>query len=187
MTLAAPQTRYTPQDLLDHEDGGLFELVDGQLVEKKMGALANKTVVIVSFHLFAFLRDSKLGELYSEQTYQCFPIEPSLVRRPDLSFISAERTSGVPNDGHCPIAPDLAIEVLSPNNTAYDLDRKLADYRSAAVKLTWVVNPEQRTVRIHRLDHTITELHEADTLTGESALPGFSIRVKELFPPILTP
>lgn len=181
MSIAAPQTRFTPEDLLDLRDEGRFELVDGKLVEKKMSSLANKTVTLISFHVFSFIRASRLGDLYTEQAYQCFPDDR--IRRPDLSFVPAQRAPLVPREGHCPIPPDLAIEVLSPNDKAYDLDKKLLDYRTAGVKLTWVVNPDVRTLRIHRADHSITELQETDTLTGESVLPGFSISVKELLPP----
>ena len=85
-------------------------------------------------------------------------------------------------EGHIRIAPDLAIEVVSPNDKVYVLDQKLAEYRDAGVKLIWVVNPNSRNIRVYRLDHTFAEFLENDTITGESVIPGFSILVSELLP-----
>ncbi len=84
----------------------------------------------------------------------------------------------------CGVAPDLAIEVISPGDTINDFEDKLIDYRWAGIKLVWEVNPTFRFVRVHRLDDTITFLRENDTLTGEDVLPGFSAKVKELMPAI---
>ncbi|HET6247319.1 MAG TPA: Uma2 family endonuclease [Tepidisphaeraceae bacterium] len=183
MTAIAAHTQYTPDDVLRLEDEGLFELVDGKLVEKPMSSLANKTAGIVTIQLGVFLQKSGGGDLLPEQTFQCFPHDRDLIRRPDVAFISAARSAGVPDEGHVPIAPDIAIEVVSPNDTIYELDEKLADYRMAGVKAVWVLNPNSRVLRIHRLDHTFAELQETDTLSDESILPGFSILVRDLLPP----
>jgi len=182
MTAVSAPSRFTPDDLLQLESEGLFELVNHQLVEKNMSSLATYTASIVAGELFIYLKASQGGRIYLEQAFQCFPHDPDLIRRPDLAFVSANRIKSVPEEGHVPIAPDLAIEVVSPNDKVYELDEKLADYRAAGVQLVWVVNPKARTLRIHRLDKTATELHENDTLTGESVLPGFSLAVKELLP-----
>lgn len=183
MTVFATQTHFTPDDLLRLDDGNLHELVDGRLVEKQMSFLANKTAGIITTCLTNFLKESGRGDVVPEQTFQCFPHAPGLVRRPDISFISADRLSGVPEEGHVPIPPDLAIEVVSPNDKIYELDEKLADYRLAGVTLVWVVNPKLRHVRVHRLDLTMSQLNDGDTLSGESVLPGFTVVVKELLPP----
>ncbi|HZL35200.1 MAG TPA: Uma2 family endonuclease [Tepidisphaeraceae bacterium] len=183
MTAIAAPTHFTPDDVLRLESDGLFELVDNQLVEKRMSFLANRTASIVCGRLFAFVDGAALGVICNEQSFQCFPHDPELIRRPDLAFISADRLAGVPDEGHVPIAPDIAIEVVSPNDKVYELEEKLSDYRSAGVKLTWVVNPRARNIRIYRLDKTTAELLENDELSGESVLAGFSILVKDLLPP----
>lgn len=72
--------------------------------------------------------------------------------------------------------------MISPIAKIYELDQKLAEYRNAGVKLIWVVNPNSRSVRVHRLDHTVSEFTETDIITGESVIPGFSILVSELLP-----
>jgi len=83
------------------------------------------------------------------------------------------------------LASDLAVEVLSPGDSAYEVDQKLAEYLSAGVTLIWVVNPDTRTVRIHRPRNAqpgpISMLHESDTIDGEEVLPGFSCKVSEFF------
>ncbi|HZK81864.1 MAG TPA: Uma2 family endonuclease, partial [Humisphaera sp.] len=179
MTVATLETPVSPEDLLDLDSDLLYELVDGRLVEKKMSSKASETAGIVALELGIFLKKSHSGKLYPEQTFQCFPRYPGLIRRPDVAFVTAERLPGVAAEGHVRIAPDLAIEVVSPNDKVYVLDQKLAEYRDAGVKLIWVVNPNSRNIRVYRLDHTFAEFLENDTITGESVIPGFSILVRD--------
>jgi Uma2 family endonuclease len=182
MTVSLQATRFTPDDLLGLDSDGLYELIDGKLVEKKMSSLASKTANRIAHHLSNWTQNFQRAEVYPEQTFCCFPADPELVRRPDVSLILADRLSQVPAVGHVPIAPDLAVEVVSPNDKIYELDEKLQDYRAVGVKLVWVVNPNSRTIRIHRLDHTVSELDDTQTIEGESVLPGFSVSVAELLP-----
>ena len=76
----------------------------------------------------------KLGKIYPEQSFKCFPELPYQSRRPDISFISADRTKLVAAEGHIAIVPDIAVEVVSPKDKLYEVDEKLDDYRSAGVK-----------------------------------------------------
>jgi Uma2 family endonuclease len=184
MTLANVPTPFTPDDLLNLESEGLFELVDGKLVKKQMSSVASETAGIAFARLFNFLEKSGGGIPYPEQTFQCFPHDPSLVRRPDVAFVTADRLAQVAPEGHITIAPDLAVEVVSPTDKIYELDEKLADYRAAGVKLVWVINPNSRVLKIHRINHTYEELKETDTLSGESILPGFSVLVRDMLPKV---
>ena len=87
-------------------------------------------------------------------------------------------------EGHVPIAPDLAIEVVSPSDKAYEVDEKIADYRSAGVKLIWIINPKMRVMRIYRADRNGSELmSDSDIVTGDPALSGFSMPLRNLLPP----
>lgn len=183
MTTVQANTRFTPDDLLRMEDDGLFELIDGRLVERHMGYLSSLTAGRVTNALFTHASKQQLGDVLPEQSFRCFPHEPDRIRRPDVAFILASRASGLPMEGHVPIAPDIAVEVVSPTDLIYDLDEKLADYRAAGIKLIWVLNPNSRTLRIHRPDHSVTELDESGILKGESVLPDFAIAVAELLPP----
>ena len=185
MTTAISSTsRVTPDDLLRLEEEGLYELVDGRIVEKQMSYLANLAAGRITTVLSNYVAPSKLGDVLPEQSFQCFPNEPDRIRRPDVAFILAARAPKGPIQGHVTIAPDIVVEVVSPSDRIYDLDEKLVDYRMAGVKLVWVVNPNSRTIRVHRPDQTVTEFSASDTLTGESVLPGFSAIVSELLPPV---
>jgi Uma2 family endonuclease len=86
-----------------------------------------------------------------------------------------------PSRGYDDIPPDLVVEVLSPRDIATELDQKVEEFLRAGVRLVWVVNPDTRTVRIHRLDGSISGLHETDELSGEDVLPGFACPVAALF------
>lgn len=180
----AVTSRYTPEDLLTMPDGDRYELVNGQLVEREMSGLSSLVGSETNRLLGNVARPAQLGwVLQSDASYQCFPHEPGRVRRPDGSFIRRGRISlDQLERGHIRIAPDLAIEVTSPNELADEIDEKVEDYLRAGVHLVWVISPATRTVRIHRPDGSDTRLHEVDELTGEDVLPGFSCRVGELFP-----
>ena len=182
MTLVAATRQFTPEDLLDLSGDKLYELVDGQLVENQISFLAGACTAEITYFLKDHLRHTPAGWLVSEVTFQCFPHNPDMVRRPDIAFISAGRAASVPDEGHVRVAPDIAIEIISPGDKINDFEDKLADYRSAGIKLVWEVNPTFRYVRIHHPDRTTMLLEENDTLTGESILPGFSVKVADLMP-----
>ena len=186
MSTLAATTRYTPEDLLRMPDGNRYELIDGQLVEPNMSLWSSYVAGETHGILREFCRGRKPGWLLPEgASYQCFPHAPLKVRKADVSFIKLERLSlaQATEEGHITIAPDLAVEVLSPNDTAYEVDEKVQDYQQAGVSLVWVINPKVRTVVVHRLGGAGTVLHEDDELTGEDVLPGFHCRVGDLFVP----
>jgi Uma2 family endonuclease len=186
MSTVVEHTHHEPEDLLTMPDGDRFELVDGQLVERKMSKWSSY-VAGSTFHRLRNHSDAhRLGWVYPEGTsYQCFPDDPKRVRRPDVSFIRLDRMSSeeAMSEGHVRIVPDLAVEVISPNDLAYDIDEKVDEYETAGVKLIWIVNPQMRTVRVHRADGTVRLLREKDELDGEQVFPGFRCRVGELFLP----
>ena len=174
---------FTPEDLLAMPDGDRYELVDGHLLERGMGSWAG----FVAGQLFLLIGQHKLGKslgllLNSDVSYQCFP--GNRVCKPALSFILSDRLPGnrVP-EGHIRIAPDLAVEVLSPTDIQYEVDRKVAEYLAAGVQLVWVINPETRIVILYRVDGSINGVREAGELDGENAVPGFRCRVADLFIP----
>ncbi len=107
---------------------------------------------------------------------------PRTVRVPDASFVRADRlpTGGI-RSGLLKLAPDLAIEVLSPSEPVKELEEKVDDYLSCGTPLIWVVDPVRRTVRIVSTDSTELVLQEGDTLNGGRVLPGFSCAVEEIF------
>ncbi len=179
----AVQSRLTAEDLLAMPHEKDFELVDGELVERKMGNESSFIAGNLFFLLASFVRPRRLGiVLPAEAGYQCFPDSADRVRKPDVSFVCSGRLpNNRPARGYDTIAPDLAVEVLSPRDLASEVDQKVEDYLQAGVRLVWVVNPDTRGVRVHRADGSITGLHEQDDLSGEEVIPGFLCPVAALF------
>lgn len=172
-----------PDDLSAMPDGDKYELVNGLPVEKQMGAEAGEVTNLLTAFLTLFVRQHSRGHTYDGQTgFQCFPHDPNLVRKPDLSFVAAGRLAGEKSPkGHVKIAPDLAIEVVSPNDLYEEVEAKVEQYRSAGVKLIWVISPGSKTVLIRRLDGTCAEVNESGELSGEDVVPGFTCKVADLF------
>ena len=186
MTVAVARGRFTPDDVLRLEDQGLYELVDGKLIEKQMSPLANATAGRITTYLNIVAMKNDAFEVLPEQTFQCFPDDPDKLRRPDVAVIVRRPGQHLPDEGHLRVVPDVVVEVISPTDLIYELSEKLEDCRRAGVKLAWIVNPKAKTVDVHHLDqeeYTITVLDEGDTLTGGSVISGFSARVGELIAP----
>jgi Uma2 family endonuclease len=186
MSTITTTTIYTPEDLLRMPDGDRYELIDGQFVEQTTSWWSCFVAGQLFSHLADYCKANRLGwTLLQGTTYQCFPDAPANVRRADVSFIKGERLSltQAKAAGHVTIAPDLAVEVLSPNDLAYEVDQKLQEYLSAGVRLVWIVHPQTQTVDVHRIQGTSTILHENDDLDGEDVVPGFRCRVGDLFIP----
>jgi Uma2 family endonuclease len=183
------QSLSTPEELLAMPNSGLVELVDGALVEKNMGAESSYIGGEILRLLGNHCREHKLGWAFGADCgYHCFPDRPNDVRKPDVSFVRLGRLEGerVP-EGFLGIAPDLAVEVVSPNDLVYEAARKLDEHLRAGVPLVWVVNPSSRTVLVYRGDGSIQGLRAEDELSGESVIPGFRCRVEALFPPAPAP
>jgi Uma2 family endonuclease len=175
---------YTPADLLAMPDAVCFELVDGRLVERNVSALSSWVGGRLHRLIDVFVDENRLGWAWpTDQGYECYPDSPGKIRKPDVSFIRRERMpEGRTSEGYITIAPDLAAEVLSPNDLAYEVELKVVEYLSAGVRLVWVINPEMRSVHIRRADGSVAWLREADELSGEDVLPGFRAQVSSLFP-----
>jgi Uma2 family endonuclease len=183
MSTVATNLPFSPDELLTLPDADAYELVGGELVERKMGAKSSFIAGKVYARLERFCDDQRLGWVFPEGTsFRCFPDEPDKVRRADVSFIRFGRLAReqLP-EGHLRTAPDLAVEVVSPNDLAYDVDSKVEDYLQAGVRLVWVVNPATRTVRVHRPDGPGATLRADDELTGGEVLPGFRCSIRDLF------
>jgi Uma2 family endonuclease len=163
-----------------HEDR-LYELVDGVLVEKIMGAPQACITSVLCRRVGTFVEEHDLG-------YTMGPDGPTrllegLVRLPDMCYVSWKRmpTKEFPADPIPGVVPNLAAEVLSEGNTRAEIERKLKEYFLAGVELVWIVDPYQRTVAVYTAPDQATTLTEKDTLDGGSVLSGFAMPVKDLF------
>ena len=178
----APGTA-TQEDVIkirEHERR-LFELVDGVLVEKVTGYWESVLAVELAGLLRDFLKRRKLGTLAGEAGM--LRLSPGLVRIPDLSFISHARLAHHRRARApiLPLAPDLAIEVLSEGNTRREMARKVSEYFASGCRLVWLVDPRSRTVAVYTSADKPTVLREEQTLTGGDVLPGFRLPLRKLF------
>lgn len=179
--------RVTAAELLAMPNAKDFELVNGELVERNMGWESECLGTNLLALLWTFCREHGCGWVNgSSAGYQCYeesiPDDPDRVRKPDVSYISAERiTADVETSGHCDIVPDLAVEVISPNDRYSEVEEKVDEYLRAGVRLVWVVDPLAKTIRIHRANGTVQDLNLTDELSGEDVIAGFHCPVGEVF------
>ena len=162
------------------DDDKIFEIVDGQLEEKPMaGAKHGGVGVRLSAKLFLHVDAHQLGGVYGPDTN--FTIGKR-ERVPDVSFVSAAR---IPPEGEpesaWPIAPDLAVEVISPNDAWEQLYRKLREYFQAGVRLVWYVYADSSTIRVFTSVESMRELTIHDVLDGGDVLAGFELAIEQLF------
>ena len=157
----------------------LYEIVDGQPEEKEMpGARHSGICARLAIELGVYLKANRLGGLYVEGSFQIGANE----RIPDLAFVSAPRMppEGEP-DTKWPMAPDLAVEVISPNDLYEKVYAKALEYLTAGVKQVWLVSPEHHTVTLYRSATDITAFPEDRDLVSEDLLPGFHCSLREIF------
>jgi Uma2 family endonuclease len=164
----------------DHEDR-LCELVDGVLVQKSGGLKESVIAAHVGSLLVQFVALRALGLVAGAGgTIQ---LKLNLVRIPDASFFSWDRLPGgkVPKEPVPLLIPELAVEVISPDNTRKEMGEKLRDYFENGVRLVWFVRPKSRVVDAYKAPNHFTRLRASMRLDGGDVLPGFSVLVGELF------
>ncbi len=183
-TIRRPRT-YTPDDVFDMEDEGkAFELNElGELQPRASGAYASLVAAHVGSELLRFA-DAHEGVVYgSDLPLLAWPGRARLLRRPDVSYVTRSRlASGRSPVGPLTIAPEVVVEVIVPLEKATLVERKIAEYLDAGVRLVWVIYPEERRAFVRRPDGSATVIEADDPLSGEDVLPGFSVRLGDLIP-----
>jgi Uma2 family endonuclease len=183
MTVLAEQSIISAEQFEALPNSDDYELIDGQLRERKaMGAGSSRVAALVSRLILNHVLAAQSGHVFdSSTTYRCFD-NPDTLRRADVSFIRHQRMPEVPV-GVINISPDLVVEVISPNDLAYEVNEKVEQYLAAGVPLVWVIYPNTRTVQVHHKDGRIADLRQDQTISGEDVLPGFACSISEFFPP----
>lgn len=165
------------------DDGNRYELVNGELINMgNSGALHGYICSTLMILLGGYVRLKNLGVMFDSST--AFKMRNGNKRAPDVAFFAKERLQGVTTlpSGFLDDAPDLAIEVLSPNNTVEEINDKIAEYFENAARLVWVINPYQHYVLVYRSAQEPDRLLKStDALDGEDVIPGFTLPVAELF------
>src|SRR5262249_32547023 len=139
------------------------------------------TAGLVVQYLGAYLLQHRIGRLFvAEAGFRAGPGESLYC--PDASYLSNERIAAMTLDDFVPFAPDIAIEVRSPDNPMRKLETKARNYLSHGARRVWIFRPQDRTMRVYRPRAPIQILRADDILTAEEVLPGFTVRVGDLFP-----
>lgn len=184
--LDRPKTKADAPALIKHGDDLLFELVNGQRVElENMSSYSSQLSNQLYVAILRFLSDSSQGTLLFETLFAIpSPADPGKQRRPDLAFLHARRwpvEKRAPDTDPWPAVPNLAVEVLSPNDRIQEVTDKIHEYFEAGVELVWVVNPRRETVSVYTSAQQVTILGKSDTLTAGEVIPGFALPLGQLF------
>jgi Uma2 family endonuclease len=127
-----------------------------------------------------FVRPRRLGRVYGSNAGYRLPNGD--LRAPDVSFVRQERLPGGRSPkGFADYPPDLMVEVLQPGGRPGDVAYKLGEFFDWGTPLVWVIDSERQTVTVYRSLSDVQTLQAHDTLEGEDVIPGFSVRVGELF------
>ena len=155
----------------------LCELVDGTLVDKTTGSHESNLTARLIYALMCFAEPRQLGEFLGPDGMIRFA--PGQVRLPDIAFYRRERLPGgtLPRQAILDLIPDLVVEILSEGNTRAEMDRKLAKYFAAGVRLAWYADPRRREVAVSEAVDRVVVRDESATLDGGAVLPGFTLRV----------
>lgn len=165
------------------DDGFRYELIEGDLIKMSPAGFEHGVVTQnLSELLSQFVKSQKLGLVPTAETGFLLSREPDTVRAPDVSFVTNEQLErcGLPVS-YFPEAPALAVEVVSPDDTAEKVDSKIREWVRAGTKLAWVVYPGGRSVTVYRALDDIRVLSEKDNLEGNELIPGFACPVADIF------
>ena len=178
----ATTVHLTADDLATLPDNGWrYELIRGELERMPPDNIGHgETTENLLAPLLPFVRGQRLGRVLVNVGF-IFEHEPDTVLAPDVSFVRADRLPAADEPAFPDMAPDLAVEILSPSNRAAEMARKLAVYLAAGVRLVWFIDNRSRSVAVHGADGAARLLGEGDVLDGGDVLPGFAIPVAELF------
>ena len=179
----APTTRPMTADELLHmpNDGFRYELVRGELRKMPFADhVHSERALAIGASLLIHARANRLGRVYGADTG--FELAPDHVRAPDAAFVRAERADAAQDsDGFFPGPPDLAVEVISPDDLYIDVEEKIADWLDAGAIAVVVANPSGRTVEIRRSRTDVVILNENDVLEVQDVVPGWRMPVADIF------
>jgi Uma2 family endonuclease len=158
------------------------ELVSGQLIVREPAGFRHGRIAARLAHrLSERVEANDLGVVCAAETGFVLKREPDTVRAPDVAFISRERRPDPEPVAFAELAPDLAVEVLSPDDRPGAVLSKVADWLNAGSRMVWVVDPVRRLVRVYRQDGSESVVTGTGALDGEGVVPDFSCDVHSLF------
>lgn len=160
------------------------ELLNGEpiLRQPAEGALHETTLNLIAFPLGQHVMAHQLGYMFPAGTGFLLRRNPDLVRDPDLAFCTHERVRMEVSSDYCYFAPSLAIEVISPQDSAGEVMQRVTDYLLGGTQLVWLLYPQQEKILVHYPSYRALLLNRHDLLDGGDLLPGFSLSLSSVFP-----
>ena len=182
--MAVQEQLLTVEEFWAEYAGKPFELVHGRIVEvMPAGGTHGGTTRRTGARVGDFVDANDLGEVFGAETG--FQLAPDVMRGADVAFVRRDKWAAVENqEKYVPFAPDLAVEVVSPNDGALEVLNKVEEYLAAGTLLVWVMYPDTRKVVVHYPDHTARTFGAGEMLDGGDVLPGLKLAVADLFPPL---
>jgi Uma2 family endonuclease len=178
----AAETITTAEQLFQFPGLGACELLRGELVMMSpAGSKHGRIALRIGGILSSFVELQGLGVVLGAETGFRIAENPDTVRAPDVAFIRRERVGAELPDGFFPGAPDLAVEVLSPNDRAGEVLAKVQDWLGAGSAAVWVADPKTQTVMVYGADRKAVLLTASESIAGGDLLPGFSASVAGFF------
>lgn len=180
-TLTRPMT--ADELLAMPDDGHRYELVKGELIQMSpTGDEHGQVTIELAASLHLYVKKHSLGRVYAAETGFKLESDPDTVRAPDIAFVRRERVEATGTlSGFRSGAPELVVEVLSPSDRIGKVEAKVKQWLESGALLVWVVSPKLHTVTVYRSLTDITTFTENDTLDGGDVVPGFQIKVAEIF------
>lgn len=165
------------------DDGYRYELVKGELIQASpTGDEHGQVTVTLTAALYQQVKQHNLGRVYAAETGFKLESDPDTVRAPDVAFVSRERVEATGTlTGFRSGAPDLVVEVLSPSDRIGKIEAKVKQWLETGARAVWVVSPKLKTVTVYRSLSDIVTLTEKDNLDGDDVVPGFQIKVADIF------
>ena len=165
------------------DDGYRYDLIDGALIRLTPAAGGHGEVAFeIAWHLGGFVRPRRLGRIYAAETGFILGRNPDVVLGPDVAFVREDRIpTDYDPDHFLPVAPDLAVEVISPSERHGQITTKVRKYLQGGVRLLWLVNPRRRTATVYSPGAEPRVLTEADELDGGDVLPGCRLPIAAIF------
>jgi Uma2 family endonuclease len=162
-------------------DRRLCELVHGTLVEKAIATKEAAIAILVGHYVLIFVKKKDLGMVRGADGM--FRLKTSLVRIPDVAYISWARLPGgqLADEAIADLVPELAVEVLGASNTPRETAFRVEEYFRAGVKLVWLIDPKTQTSEEYTSPTTARQVAKTQALDGGDVLPGFRLTLKLLF------
>ena len=173
----------TAEELYQMGSNARYELWEGVLKELspsslKPGIVAARMVGV----LLKYVETHDLGYVSTAEAGYILNSNPHTVVASDIAFVGGDRfPDGLPESGFSPLPPDLAVEVISPTDRKADIAQKQELYRKAGVPLVWWVDPERKTVTVHRLGQAPETVEATGVLDGGGVLPEFTLELGTIF------